>query len=306
MWDPFERGEFATGVRTVEVEDRTRRRRFPCEIWSPEGSGRYPLIVFSHSSGGRRTQSTFLCTHLASHGYVVAAMDHSETVVPELGRQAEETEEQRSARWDAVIAARVPDIRVLLDAMEARGEIERTRIGIAGHSFGGWTALAATEADHRIRSVVALAPAGASKRKPGILPVTLDFRWGRNVPALYLVAQNDTSLPIEGMHEIFERTPATKLMVVLDRADHLHFMDNVEQTHEAVRAMTGPMAALVAEMRPIGELCSGEQAHTFVRGLTLAHFDATLKGSGEARRFLESDLDGALRRRGVPARTVRA
>jgi len=27
--------------------------------------------------GGHRRQSTFFCTHLASHGYVVAAADHT-------------------------------------------------------------------------------------------------------------------------------------------------------------------------------------------------------------------------------------
>lgn len=37
-----------------------------------------PLIVFSHYSGGHRRSATFLCTHLASHGYVVAVLDHSE------------------------------------------------------------------------------------------------------------------------------------------------------------------------------------------------------------------------------------
>src|SRR5205823_12520220 len=44
------------------------------------------------------------------------------------------------------------------------------------------------------------------------------------------------------------------------RADHLHFMDHVEETHEAVRTMpplTAESAWLPREMRPIAELCSG-------------------------------------------------
>ena len=55
----------------------------------------------------------------------------------------------------------------------------------------------------------------------------------------------------------------------------MHFMDNVEETHERVRTMSFPeeLSWISREMRPIGELSSGELAHLFVRGLTLAHMD---------------------------------
>jgi hypothetical protein len=79
--------------------------------------GTYPLIIFSHPSGGHRRSATFLSTHLSSHGFVVAAVDHSEVVAQELARKEGETEEQKTARWQAVIAARVPDIRILLDQL---------------------------------------------------------------------------------------------------------------------------------------------------------------------------------------------
>ena len=96
------------------------------------------------------------------------------------------------------------------------------------------------------------------------------------------------------MYEIFERIPAEKRMVILRRADHMHFMDNVEQMHEALR--TSPpwipeLDYLQKEMRPIAELCTAEQSHLFVRGLTVAHFDAALKCDDEARRFLADDIE---------------
>ena len=47
-------------------------------------SGTFPLVVFSHGYGGERRQSTFFCTHLASHGYVIAAMDHVGNTTVEL------------------------------------------------------------------------------------------------------------------------------------------------------------------------------------------------------------------------------
>jgi hypothetical protein len=103
------------------------------------------------------------------------------------------------------------------------------------------------------------------------------------------------------MYELFERTPATKQMVILRRADHLHFMDNVEEVHEAVRKMqwTGELAGIPKEMRPIAELCSGEQAHVFARGLTLCHLDAILRRREEAQRFLVGDMEAELAARGV-------
>src|SRR5690606_1617654 len=35
-----------------------------------------PLVIFSHASGGTRLQSIFFTEHLASHGFVVMAVDH--------------------------------------------------------------------------------------------------------------------------------------------------------------------------------------------------------------------------------------
>ena len=131
----------------------------------------------------------------------------------------------------------------------------------------------------------------------------LTFNWGRDVPTLYLVAENDVSLPLEGMYEIFDRTPATKRMLILRRADHMHFMDNVEELHEAVRGMQFPdeLSWLPLEMLPMSQLCSGAEAQLFVRGLTLCQMDAVLKRLEEAERFLRGDLEAELAARGVEA-----
>jgi dienelactone hydrolase len=268
--------------------------------------GKYPLILFSHHSGGHRRAATFLHAHMSSHGYVVAALDHSEVVAAELKGRDGETAEQLTARAEAWIANRVPDVRFLLDRMVdgAEANVDPTQIGIVGHSFGGWTALAAPDVEARIGAVVALAPAGSSNPRPGIIRAKLAFSWGRDVPTLYLVAENDVPLPLEGMHELFQRTPATKQMMILRRADHMHFLDNVEAEHENGRKMLlerKELARMGEEMRPITELCSGEQAHLFVRGLTLCHMDAVLRNQKEAQRFLAGDMEAELARRGVEA-----
>src|SRR5215472_18388194 len=190
-YDPFVRGGFPVGVRTIPAFDAARNRLFPCEVWYPAtvqhscqdmapetqdlfttaGAARrqaavrnaeaqpglYSLIVFSHHSGGHRRAATFLCTHLSSHGYVVAALDHSEVVAPELARKEGETAEQKASRWEAVIASRVPDALFLIDlllndrAPDLGVTLDATRLGIVGHSFGAWTALATPDDEPRIR-----------------------------------------------------------------------------------------------------------------------------------------------------------
>ena len=291
----------------MHASDSVRGRRFPVEIWAPAGRAaiKSPLVVYAHSSGGNRRSATFLGTHLASHGYVVAALDHSEQVAPELARRDDEAATERAARVEAVIAGRVPDIRFLLDYVLGDPDLwlDAERIGAVGHSFGGWTVLAATEVEPRIRAVVAMAPGGNSNPLPGILPVKLRFAWGRDVPTLYLAAENDVMIPLAGVTELFERTPSSKGMFILRRADHQHFVDDVEGEHEAIRtaSLPGDTAWIPAAMRPMSELSSGEQAHVFTRGLTLAHLDATLRGLASAREFLAGDVAGALTARGVEA-----
>jgi predicted dienelactone hydrolase len=345
-YDPFVRGRFPVGVRTIEALDTARGRLFPCEVWYPAAAqhagqdlapdtqdfftipsiemprsqmavrdaaarpGNYPLIIFSHgSSRGARRMSTFLCTHLSSHGYVVAALNHFELVAVELAPRAGETAEEKTARAEAVISNRVPDIQFLIDyllngeALKMELGLEPAEVGIVGYSFGGWTALEAAGVERRIKAVVALAPAGSSNPRPGIAPVKLGFDWRRDIPTLYLAGENDNMTPLDGMHELFARTPATKQMFILRRADHMHFLDNVEQEHEHTRSMSWPgdLAWIPKEMRPITELCSGDKANLFVRGLTLCHMDAALRRREEAQRFLAANVEAELAARGIDA-----
>jgi dienelactone hydrolase len=306
-YGPFPPGRHAITTFSFVGADPGRRREFPIEVRHPaRPEGPLPLILFSHAAAQGRKSASYLTSHLASHGYAVAAMDHSELVAPELARPATETDAERARRWRAVIDARVPDLRFLLDRLLGGGspvELDARRIGAAGHSFGGWSVLAAAEADPRIRAVAAMAPAGAANPRPGILPATLAFAGERGVPTLYLAAENDTSTPLAGIVELFGRTRAAKRLIVLRRADHLHFRDDAGEWHERFRTLPAPpeLAELQKEMRPVGELQTGEQAHEFARGLVLAHFDAVLREMTDAERFLEGDPGTELASRGIDA-----
>lgn len=352
-YDPFRRGPHPAGVRTLGLVDSRRGDRpLALEVWYPATDafagrdvaeatrdtyelvpglppgwqdavrdaearrGRFPLVAFSHGFGGHRRQSTFLCTHLASHGYVVAAPDHTgNTIVDvvqlvmslQLGTPLPDPE----AMIAELIAARPADVRFAIDRLlEGEGgladAIDAERIGVSGHSFGGWTALAVTAADRRIRAALPLAPAGGSSPLPAeALRGSLVFDWGRDVPTLFLVAERDSLLPLPGMHELLEKTRGRKRMVVLANADHMHFCDRVEEVHELFRMMPPPFFEEVAkQVAPIGDLCPSEHAYAFVRGLGLAHMDAHLKESEAAASFLAGDLVRALADRGVSVRVA--
>jgi dienelactone hydrolase len=280
-YDPFGPGPYAVGTRTLRLTDGVRPAA--CELWSPDGADTRPLVVFSHLSGGSRLSSQFLCRHLAGRGYAVAALDHSDAV-----------------------ARRVPEVRlVLTELLAAAGELrlDGTRVGVVGHSFGGWTALATPDQEPRVGAVVALAPGGASRPRPGILAVGLDFSWGRDVPTLYLAGDEDVMTPLDGIAELYERTPATARMFVLRGVDHLHFIDDVETTHESLRLGTlpGDAAWIPAAMRPLAELCPPDRAHEAVRGLTLAHLDATLRDDRGAEAFLRHTAADGLPVLGIEA-----
>jgi dienelactone hydrolase len=255
--------------------------------------------VYSHYAGGHRRAATFLAWHLATHGYVVAAVDHSETFVPELQPRDGEDEAGRAARIEAIVGSRVPDLRLVVDRLS--GEVPA--VGLVGHSLGGWSVLATADVDQRVGAVVALAPGGSRHPKPGVLRRPLEFTRSPGVPILFLTGENDVPVPLDDVLDVYHRAPEPKQLVVLQRADHQHFVDDVAGDHEAVRAMTlpGEAAWMPAAMLPIGELASPEQAHEFTRGLTLAHLDAHLRGDDRAQAWLESGLNAALADRGIEA-----
>ena len=350
-YDPFVRGSLPVGVRTFQWSDPARNDRpLAVETWYPATDvhrgqdlaevtrdhyelipgfppgwqeaardaasrvGSFPLVVFSHGFGAHRRQSSFLCTHLASHGYVVAAMDHTGNTIMEMvqmmmaAQMGAAEPPDPAAILSEIIPARPADVsfvidRLLAGAAEGLPGIDAERIGMSGHSFGGWTTLMVAGRDRRIRAALPLAPAGGWSPLPS-RPLTdaLDFAWGRDVPTLFLVADSDTILPLRGMRELLARTSSTKRMVILANADHMHFCDQIEQIHELFRLMPPPIFdQVVHAIKPITELSAPEGAYRFTRGLGLAHMDAHLRGVEPAARFLAGDLIDVLRSQGVAA-----
>lgn len=95
--------------------------------------GRFPLAVFSHGHQGYAEVSAFLMEHLASHGFVVLAPDHTGNTL------FDGPDRQTSIYWQ-----RPMDLSAALDWAEAPGDDALAgHIGegvvVLGHSFGGYT-----------------------------------------------------------------------------------------------------------------------------------------------------------------------
>ena len=349
-YDPFARGSLPVGVRTFQWTDPARRdRALTVETWYPATdahrgqdlaaatrdhyelipgfppgwqeavrdaaprAGCFPLVVFSHGFGAHRRQSTFLCTHLASHGYVVAAMDHTGNTIVETVQIMMAAQMGMAPPPDPVailaeiIPARPVDVSFVIDRLLAGAAaglpgIDAERIGMSGHSFGGWTTLMVVARDRRVRAALPLAPAGGWSPLPSQpLGEALDFAWGRDVPTLFLVADSDTILPLHGMYDLLARTRSTKRMVVLRNTDHMHFCDRAAQAHEMFRAFPPPgfFEDAARTTAPFTELSPETPAYDAIRALGLAHLDAALKEHAPAAAFMRGDLPARLGARGI-------
>ena len=42
----------------------------------PASDAKFPVVIFSHGLTGCRTSYSLVCSEIASHGFVVAAMEH--------------------------------------------------------------------------------------------------------------------------------------------------------------------------------------------------------------------------------------
>ena len=186
--------------------------------------GEFPLILFSHGNSGMRMQNAFWCEHLASHGYIVVAPDHTGNasvtfvngapVLFESGREARE----RSAK------DRPQDLSFLIDQMELLnkgndsrflGRVDMTRIGAAGHSFGGFTCTWLANNEPRVKAIIPMA---------GIA----EDRTNYECPIMLFVAAEDDTLSADRMAlfpKYYEESKGPRYFIEFKNAGHFSFTE---------------------------------------------------------------------------------
>lgn len=152
------------------IDSRSYTEAFPMPSKEP-----LPLVIFSHGYSGSRSQSTILCEDLASHGFIVAAVEHTcdstlsifkdRSTVPFRGMENFPDSLQKARHYRRKQAGiRANDLVHVLDVLERmnaedprwRGKIDFTRVGVMGHSFGGCTAILTAYQEPRIKACISM------------------------------------------------------------------------------------------------------------------------------------------------------
>ncbi len=106
-------------------------------LYKPEGAGPFPAIVLAHTCSGVNPHTATWGRLLASWGYAVVAPDSFGPRGFSGGLCARGTQVSGSER--------VTDVAGALDWLNSQSFVQKNRIGLIGHSHGGWTAVRAVQ-----------------------------------------------------------------------------------------------------------------------------------------------------------------
>lgn len=148
--DVRQTGQYQLSRETFTLRDPQRDREFSVNLYVPtrlQGEPEsIPVVVISPGLGATSETWLHLVEHLVSHGYVVATVHHPGSNFKHLqaffeGREPDVFDVQEFIN-------RPLDITLALDELENRnqsqfqGKLNLKKVGIAGQSFGAYTALA--------------------------------------------------------------------------------------------------------------------------------------------------------------------
>jgi predicted dienelactone hydrolase len=311
-------GAAPVGVRTLDLVDPSRQnpagtgpRAFTVEVYYPSTTaavagvsrdvvqvfgielfptptyrdvarapGAYPLVLYSHGSGGIRFENLALGVHLASHGYVIVSADHPGDTLLDPGDE-----------MDAVLTNRPRDVSFLIDSFLAfngesgnffAGAIDADRIAAAGWSYGGYAALAlaagsfslGTFTDSRVKAIVPL-DGSAQIFDPDVPALYSTI----TIPTLLLGASLSPVIAprLQQMFDGLSSAPSVVGYANFLRAAHSSFADNCE----VPEVLRGRPAACEPEFVPWRHVRHIENY------LALNFLDATLGGRAEALARLD-------------------
>ncbi|HKU22469.1 MAG TPA: alpha/beta fold hydrolase [Terriglobales bacterium] len=244
---------------------------------APIEGGPHPVVVFTHGYTGTFTDYTFLLEDLASRGYVVVSVDHTyeatavefpdgrlvkSVVGSYLAKSANSANSDENTLTRAVLV-RLSDLKFVVNELEQlnasgkgpfAGQLDMTRVALAGHSLGGLTALLGVEEEPRF---------GAGVILDGMLPNGIPF--GTQTPILLLNAGND------GWGEddcrLWNGLRGPRVAVNLKGAEHVTPSDAVWLARHAIK--TGSMGP--------------DNTVAAVRSYVAAFLDANLRGLPASR-----------------------
>lgn len=241
---------------------------------------RYPVLLFSHGWGGFRAQNTHQVEQLASHGYIIAAVDHTydaaATVFPD-GRVAlhndailpagtSPAELQQAAAQ--LVKQRAGDLAFVLDQLTSldaadpggrfTGRLDLSRVGVFGHSMGGGTTIEFCAYDARCQVALTM--------DAYLPPVSADvYTTGLRQPLLAMFSERwPTAENNRLFDQLFHAPGGAAYEVIIAGTAHYDFSD--------IPSLT-PIASTLGLKGPL----SGERVTRIIDDYGLAFFDHYLK-----------------------------
>ncbi|MEK4509738.1 acetylhydrolase [Paenibacillus anaericanus] len=311
--------EVATAVYTYTDDSRIetfnnsgQNRKVTAQFWYPaDKDGTYPLVVFSHGAFGIKDSNTSTYMELASHGYVVASLDHphhsmytvdtegkftmvdtsfiQEVIDVNKGIYDEETVFELTHKW---LEVRTQDMNFVLDTIientkntdsdEVYQLIDTNKIGLMGHSLGGAASAQVGRDRDDVRAVINL--------DGDLLGENVDFRGGK-----YVINDKIYPLPIlniytDDMMKLFAAAHDAGYIdantLILDTAPKA-FMVNIKGTnHMSLTDLPLFSPMLVSMISNSVSMGGGVEADKYyiietMNTLVLEFFDCYLKGEGD-------------------------
>ena len=175
---------------------------------------RHPLVIFSPGLGGSSIGDSIFLTELATQGFVVAAPEHDDCSVSSSCRLAPE----QTARRPGDIQSVLDNVLLLSDGDDPilKNLVDADRIGLAGQSLGGWTALTVLQqSDQRFKAGLLINPATLPSPRPDPLQITK--------PTLFMAGELDREAAFSVAQEFFQQIPQTApdhYLLIVPRAGH--------------------------------------------------------------------------------------
>ena len=316
-----EQAPYHCGFRELQWEDTARHRVIKVAAWYPThehtaaiaygplkgnarpdaafAPGKHPVLMVSHGSGGVRYNQFYLSEHLAAHGYVVLAVQHPGNCWndnADVGRLINLWNRPKDVSFALTQALREPELAAHMDA---------ERIGVIGHSLGGYTALVLVGAKPDIGKLNAFCSSirgwfagrfcnpkrpelaawekgkfhdftqlhdprfrAAMAMAPGI-PMLFDKAAMQSVSAPLLVFLSGKDEILDGKQQAYHRSLPPSARVV-DLPDAGHFV-YIMECPEEVAKRNPPICKDIGTPRT--------EVHSLLRKEAAAFFDARLKGA---------------------------
>lgn len=203
--------------------------------------GKYPLVVYSHGDPGFSVMISYLAEHLASHGYVVVAIDHLNSKHDDIDEDTNAAYKFRSDDIEFIIG------QMALQAGTATSYLhnmpDADNVGIIGYSNGGqgvlnvagagytttasWNSSRAynggayntgrTDIMGRIKAVIAAAPNIGPFNTGG----NYDTFLGIDAPSMWIVGDQDNSVGYDAVKNAFKSSKnSERYMLVYENCRH--------------------------------------------------------------------------------------